>query len=123
MRNSLLVLLAFACVACTDEGQRQRAGSSYSGGDEQRGRVAISRYGCGSCHTVKGIANARGLVGPPLSGIRNRSFVAGMLNNTPDNLQHWIENPKSVNPKTAMPNLGVTGQDAADIAAYLYTIK
>jgi cytochrome c1 len=50
-------------------------------------------------------------------------MVAGMLVNTAGNLSHWIEKPKSVNPHTAMPELGVTSQDATDIAAYLYSIN
>jgi cytochrome c len=125
MRNSLFALASFFVIAtqlaCTDE--RARASSAVTGGDYHRGQTAISHYGCGSCHTVKGIANARGLVGPPLTGLRNRMFVAGMLTNNPENLEHWIQKPKSVNPHTAMPELGVTGSDAADIAAYLYTLN
>lgn len=90
--------------------------------DAERGKVDILRYGCGSCHTVDGIRIARGLVGPPLTGLRSRLYVAGMLRNSPPNLVRWIQNPKEVNPNTAMPALGVTQQDAADIAAYIYSI-
>jgi cytochrome c len=35
----------------------------------------------------------------------------------------WIQNPQTVDDKTAMPNLGVSARDARDIAAYLYTLK
>ena len=35
----------------------------------------------------------------------------------------WIENPPAIDPKTAMPNMGVTVRDARDIAAYLYTLR
>jgi cytochrome c2 len=87
-----------------------------------RGRAAIVRYGCGACHTVAGIPSARGLVGPPLSGLRERAYIAGMLSNSSDNLQRWIQNPKTVNPGTAMPALGLSARDAADIAAYIYSI-
>jgi cytochrome c len=97
------------------------AASVLAGGDAQRGMSAISYYGCGSCHTVAGITSAHGLVGPPLTGVRDRMYIAGMLNNRPENLIHWIRDPKSVNPKTAMPVLGLSQQDAADIAAYLYS--
>jgi cytochrome c1 len=38
-------------------------------------------------------------------------------------MMQWIENPPAVDPKTVMPNLGVTEQDARDIAGYLYTLK
>jgi cytochrome c1 len=35
----------------------------------------------------------------------------------------WIREPRSVDPKTAMPDLGVTQADTKDIAAYLLTLK
>jgi cytochrome c len=85
----------------------------------QRGQAAIGKYGCGSCHTIRGISEAQGLVGPPLTGIRNRIYIAGMLENNPGNLALWIRDPKSVNQRTAMPNLGVTPREAADISAFL----
>jgi cytochrome c2 len=88
-----------------------------------RGKTAIAKYGCGSCHTIAGIGNARGLVGPPLTGIAARMYVAGVLPNTPDNIVRWIRNPKAVDEKTLMPALDVSDQDAVDIAAYLYSTK
>ncbi len=72
---------------------------------------------------IPGISGATGLVGAPLSGIASRIYIAGVLQNTPPNMMRWIENPKAVDEKTVMPNLGVTPKDAADIAAYLYTLK
>ncbi|HKN57589.1 MAG TPA: cytochrome c oxidase assembly protein, partial [Gemmatimonadaceae bacterium] len=88
-----------------------------------RGRAAITRYGCGSCHTIPGITGAQGLVGPPLGQIASRVYIAGVLANEPDNMIRWIENPPGIDSKTAMPNMGVTPRDARDIAAYLYTLK
>lgn len=87
------------------------------------GAAAILRYGCGSCHTIAGISGAVGLAGAPLTGIASRIYIAGVLQNTPTNMVRWIENPKAVDEKTVMPNLGVTPKDAGDIAAYLYTLK
>jgi cytochrome c1 len=49
--------------------------------------------------------------------------VGGSLPNQPVNLVHWIRDPHSVNEKTVMPNLGVSVQDATDIAAYLYSLR
>ena len=92
-------------------------------GSPDRGRVAIRRYGCASCHTIPGIAGARGLVGPPLSQMASRVYIAGVLPNEPDNMIRWIENPPAVDDKTAMPNMGVSERDARDIAAYLYTLR
>jgi cytochrome c1 len=47
-------------------------------------------------------------------------YIAGRLQNTPENLARWIKDPKGVDDKTAMPNLGLDDQDARDIAAFLY---
>ncbi|MFA9477384.1 cytochrome c family protein [Phycisphaerales bacterium AB-hyl4] len=89
--------------------------------DPQRGRDAIIAHGCGACHTIPGIRTADGRVGPQLADLRNQIYIAGHLPNTPDNLAHWLQAPRDIRPGTAMPNLGVTEQEARDIAAYLYT--
>ena len=69
------------------------------------------------------VPGARGLVGPPLDGIRDRYYIAGELANTPTNLVQWIQHPHQVEPHTVMPEMGVTEQDSRDIAAYLYTLR
>lgn len=100
-----------------------RQAAEQTGGDPAKGRNAIEYYGCGSCHTIYGIGNANGLVGPPLNGLAMRMYVGGVLQNTPANMARWIRNPKSVDEKAAMPNLGVTEEDARDITSYLYTLR
>jgi cytochrome c2 len=118
---ALAVLLAAAATAACN--LRSAQVPIVEGSDAQRGKAAIGRYGCGSCHTIEGVSGARGLVGPPLTGIGAREFVAGVLPNTPENLMRWIRDPHAVDEKTAMPVLGVSSQDATDIASYLYSIK
>jgi cytochrome c len=122
--SALVMMIGMASVALMLSGcsnSTAAAASVVAGGSPMRGMSAISAYGCGSCHTVRGISSAHGLVGPPLTGIRDRMYIAGMLANSPANLEHWIKDPKSVNPNTAMPKLGLSDRDAADIAAYLYS--
>ena len=91
--------------------------------DADRGRTAIRKYGCGSCHNIPGVGGAGGMVGPPLDHIAQRVFIAGVLPNEPDNMIRWIENPQAIDSKTAMPYMGVTARDARDIAAYLYSLR
>jgi cytochrome c2 len=79
--------------------------------------------GCTACHDIAGVPGVRGEVGPPLAGVRSRSIIGGALPNTPDNMMLWIENPPSIAPNTAMPNLGVTPEEARDMVAYLYSLK
>ena len=80
-------------------------------------------FGCTACHSVPGIAGANANVGPPLTRFGERTYVAGMLRNTPSNLVRWIRDPQGVVPGNAMPNMGVSEADARDIAAFLYTLR
>ena len=92
-----------------------------TGGVARQGEQVIAQKNCGACHTIPGIHAARGLVGPSLAKFGQRTFIAGELPNTPDNLVRWVRSPQSVNSATAMPDLGVTEQQARDVAAYLYS--
>jgi|SRR5690349_10744511 len=121
MRKMLLVL-AFAFLAC-HRGDENDTARQLTRGEPSRGRAALARYGCGACHTVPGVDNATGLVGPPLSNIADRMILAGQLPNTPDNMILWIRQPQQVESNTMMPNLQVTERDARDMAAYLYTLR
>ena len=114
---ALLVSFAFAISACNSE----QGGEITTGGDPANGKVLIKKYGCNACHVIGGIEGTSGQVGPPLTNIKARSYIAGVLSNTPANLQRWIMNPTEISPKTAMPDLDVTEQDARDIAAFLYS--
>jgi putative membrane protein len=115
-------ILALAGIGSSCASRPERMAESVTGGDVRRGAAAVTRHGCPACHTIAGIANARGQVGPPLTGIAKRMYVGGVLPNTPENLVRWIRDPKAIDEKTAMPVLGISGQDATDIAAYLYSI-
>jgi len=118
LRFTLILLLAGACGhAAADDTALARIG------DPEQGQSAITRYGCGSCHVVPGVSGAVGLVGPPLVQWSRRTYIAGRLPNTPDNLVHWIVAPQAIAPGNAMPMLGVSIDEARNIAAYLYTLR
>lgn len=72
---------------------------------------------------IPGVPNANGLVGPPLMFFERRTYIAGELPNTADNLVRWIMSPQSVEPGNAMPNLGLSEDEARSVAAYLYTLR
>lgn len=92
------------------------------GGDVERGRILMQTYGCDTCHVIPGVSGANSLVGPPLTAWAERHYIAGALANTPENLRYWLQEPQAVEPGTAMPDMGVTEQDARDMGAYLYTL-
>ena len=95
--------------------------AAETGGDPSRGEALFIQYGCGSCHALKNVRSATGMVGPPLDGIALRVIVAGHLANNPTNMEKWIRDPQHVSPGTAMPDLHVGEGDARDITAFLYT--
>lgn len=91
-------------------------------GDAAAGAALITKYGCGSCHSIPGIVDADGLVGPPLTLMARRQFIAGVLRNTPDNMVQWLRFPQQVVPGNAMPDLALSESEARQIAAYLETL-
>ena len=113
-----------ALTGCAAPRQDARAAAiTLTGGDPDRGKTAIAKYGCASCHTIPGVPGATATVGPPLDNIAVRSVLGGHLPNTPDNMERWIQKPQEVDPHNVMPNMNVTDQDAKDIAAYLYLLR
>jgi len=85
-----------------------------------RGPQLVRDYGCVGCHTIPGVPEASGKVGPQLDRLGDQVYIAGRLPNSGQNLAWWIQNPQTVDPRTAMPDLGVGERDARDIAAFLY---
>lgn len=117
---ALLALSAAGLLSCAPHDPEA---SRITGGDVQRGRIAIRQYACQTCHVIPGVTGADALVGPPLNGVASRLYLAGVLPNAPEYMIEWLRNPRQVDPLTAMPDLGVTERDARDIAAYLYTLR
>ncbi len=91
--------------------------------DWRAGRAALARYDCGVCHAIPGVQGARGAVGPPLDGFGSRAYIAGFIPNQPQWLTAWLQNPPALAPNTVMPNMGVSSNDARDMAAYLYRLR
>ncbi|ARO33766.1 cytochrome-c class 1 protein (plasmid) [Rhizobium sp. NXC14] len=103
-----------------ERSERQAVAVAMTKGDPARAPAIFRRYGCAGCHTIPGIEGADGKVGGDLSGLRKRVYIAGVLNNSTDNLIAWIVAPQAHSPKTAMPTTGISEQEARDLAAYLY---
>lgn len=122
-----LLVLGVAVAACwlpaCRGGNSHDVYAVYTGGNWQQGKRLIVQYRCGACHTIPGIYNANGNVGPPLIWFAKRTYIGGVLPNSPPNLVRWLLDPKAVDPLTAMPDLGLNDQQARDIAAYLYTLE
>jgi cytochrome c1 len=122
-RAGLAALVAATLLAgCRGSGATRPYGVA-SGGYARSGRDAILSRHCGACHDIPGVVGAHGVVGPPLDSFARRTFVAGLLPNTPPNLVRWLREPQRIDPLSAMPTLGLDEQEARNVAAYLYSLE
>ncbi len=91
-------------------------------GDPTRGRHLFVTAGCAGCHTIEGVPGASGATGPNLTNVTLRPTLAGeTIPTSPATLVRWLLDPQSVKPGAAMPSVGLTTQQAQDLAAFLYS--
>jgi cytochrome c1 len=91
-------------------------------GNPENGRLLFTRAGCAGCHTIEGVPGAGGTTGPNLTNVVLRPTLAGeTIPASPDTLVRWLLNPQSVKPGATMPSVGLTAQEAQDLAAFLYS--
>jgi cytochrome c oxidase subunit 2 len=87
------------------------------------GRELFQATACVHCHTVRDTV-ANGTFGPDLSHLMSRATLgAGVVDNTPHNLQAWMQNPQHLKPGNLMPDMKLTPQELAHLVAYLATLK
>ncbi|WP_254598486.1 c-type cytochrome [Achromobacter piechaudii] len=122
-----LIMLGVAALsllaACGEEREPLAQGLSASAlpqdADSARGRALVVSRGCLACHAIPTVRGPSSAVGPPLGEIGSQAYLTGLLPNTPANLVRWLMDPPAINPRTAMPNVGLTQTEAQDIAAFL----
>jgi cytochrome c2 len=120
----LIALVALAGVPYalrTQRWEKETRAQDLTGGNIARGQQAARELGCVACHIMPGIRGPRSRVGPPLEDFALRHFVAGAADNTPQNVQQFIRDPRSIAPRSAMPKLDVSEAQARDLAAYLFS--
>jgi cytochrome c2 len=116
---AIAAVIALSAHGTLQSRREAQATMHMTSGDPQRGAQAIISFGCGSCHQIAHIPGATGRVGPDLTKVAEPVY-AGAVANRPEDVSHWIQDPRAMRPDTAMPDLGVDPQTARDIVAYLY---
>lgn len=119
---ALALLVAAGAGAAACEPNRIEAARALTGGDPERGRELARRYSCGSCHFIPGLSEDPGKLGPTLAGVARREKLGGQVANTPENMTQWIRDPHAMKRGSTMPKLGVSSDDARDLAAFMYTL-
>ncbi len=92
-------------------------------GAPSEGQRTFESTACVNCHTISGTP-ANGTYGPDLTHLMSRKTIAsGAADNTLGNLVAWIYDPAVIKPGCKMPSMGLTGEQAAAVAAYLGTLR
>jgi len=65
-----------------------------------------------------------GTFGADFSQLMSRATLgACVVDNTPQNLQDWMQNPQHLKPGNLMPDMKLTPPELEHIVAYLATLK
>ncbi|MGA9668107.1 MAG: cytochrome c oxidase subunit II [Terracidiphilus sp.] len=104
--------------------QKQPAVQDFSGNAAAaEGQTVFMHNACINCHTINGTV-ATGRFGPDLTHMASRDTLAsGAIQNTPENLRKWIDDPNSLKPGSLMPAMHLNKHDTDVITAYLTQLR
>ena len=91
-------------------------------GDAARGKEIFESVGCRGCHVAEKDSAAR-----RSEASDQRDYAPNLWNVAdkakPEWIYSWVKNPKAMWPETKMPDLRLSDAEAADVTAYLLTLK
>ena len=91
-------------------------------GDAAKGKELFESVGCKGCHVTEKGSDAR-----RSEGSKERDYAPNLWNVAdkakPEWIYSWVKNPKAMWPETKMPDLRLTDAEAANVTAYLLTLK
>jgi cytochrome c2 len=91
-------------------------------GDAAKGKETFDSVGCRACHVVEKDSSAR-----RSEGSEQRDYAPNLWNVAdkakPEWIYSWVKNPKAMWLETKMPDLRLSDSEAANLTAYLLTMK
>jgi cytochrome c oxidase subunit 2 len=89
----------------------------------QSGQSLFMHATCSNCHSIKGTM-AEGTQGPDLTHFAGRqTMLAGLMANTPANVNNWITDPQKIKPGAHMPRFIFSKDSVNALTAYLTQLK
>ena len=102
---------------------RQQVPQDPQEADAQAGKRLFFQMTCANCHAIEG-TDAVETIGPDLTHFADRKTIgAGTVDNTPENLVRWLEDPQALKPGCKMPNFHLTPEQIRLYVAYLETLR
>ena len=91
-------------------------------GDAAKGKELFDSVGCRACHVYEKDSAAR-----RSEGSKERDYAPNLYNIAdkakPEWIYSWVKNPKALWPETKMPDLRLSDAEAANVTAFLLTLK
>lgn len=91
-------------------------------GDADKGKEIFESVGCKACHVAEKGSTAR-----RSEGSAERDYAPNLWNIAdkakPEWIYSWVKNPKAMWPETKMPDLRLSDDEAANVTAYLLSLK
>jgi cytochrome c oxidase subunit 2 len=89
----------------------------------RNGESIFMNASCSGCHSIQGTL-ANGMEGPNLTHFGSRqTMLAGMMENTPQNLEKWLNDPQKIKPGAHMPRFIFNKDSVRALTAYLTQLK
>ncbi len=86
-----------------------------------RGAKLFASMTCIKCHAI---GQDGASVAPDLTHLASRTTLgAGVIDNNPTTLAHWLKSPSDVKPGCHMPDANLSDQDTSDLVAYFETLQ
>ena len=106
------------------EQQKKPALHDFTGNQRaMEGEAVFMHNACINCHTIAGTV-ATGTFGPDLTHMASRDTLAsGAIENTPDNLRGWLEDPNGMKPGCLMPAMHLSEDKIDAVATYLEQLR
>jgi cytochrome c oxidase subunit 2 len=97
--------------------------TAYGDPQVKDAKAAFGTLACVNCHTIRGTP-AVGRFGPDLTHLMSRqTLAAGVLTNTTQNLQSWVNDPQQAKPGCFMPSMKLTDEQLNQVVSYLQSLK
>lgn len=111
--------------------EKQKPGADEDAALIAQGRKLFQEKTCASCHAIRGHMPGGSPAYPDLTHVGSRTTIAaGLLENSPEQMQRWIHNPGLVKPGNKMwvdgylkNNIKLTSEDEVALVAYLQSLK
>ena len=89
----------------------------------EEGKTLFISKACIGCHTIQGMPEAQGTVGPELTHQASNSMIVDVLPNTEENLLKYLKDPAAVKSGALMPPPNLTDGEIEALIAFLRTLK